>query len=146
MKRSSLHALTLAAPLALAWAVPGEAAGAAPAAPSASAVGAAASAVKHPRAQRKKAVVRKTHAAGRGALPVVKLTPAPGPAAPTRSAPLTSLPVPPPTPGVAPSVIGPSTAASAGGPGFAVIANPVGAAASAAPRTDAGAPTDPRMR
>jgi hypothetical protein len=45
-----------------------------------------------------------------------------------------------------PSVMGPSAAASAAGPGFAVIANPVGAAASAAQPTDAGAPTDPRMR
>jgi hypothetical protein len=55
--------------------------------------------------------------------------------------------VAPKTAGSAPSVMGPSAAASAGGPGFAVIANPVGAAASAAPpRPDAGAPTDPKMR
>ena len=145
MKRSSLPALALAAPLALAWAIPCAAADATPPARSASASDSAASAVKHKRAKRKKAAVHKASAAS-DALPVVKLRPAPRPVVQTRAAPVVNIPVSTPPAAAGPSVIGPSTAASAGGPGFAVIANPVGAAASSPPRPDAGATTDPRMR
>ena len=144
MKRMSL--LAIAVPLALAWAIPCAAADATPPARSASASDGAASAAKHKRPKRKKVVVHKARAAS-DALPVVKLRPAPHPIVQTRAVPVVNIPAPsPPPPAAGPSVIGPSAAASAGGPGFAVIPNPVGAAASSPPRPDAGATTDPRMR
>ena len=45
---------------------------------------------------------------------------------------------------IGPSVMGPSTAASAPGSGFGIIAAPYGAAASSPPPRDAGAPPDPK--
>jgi hypothetical protein len=45
---------------------------------------------------------------------------------------------------IGPSVAGPSTAGSAPGPGFGIIAAPYGAAASSPPPLDAGAPPDPK--
>ena len=45
---------------------------------------------------------------------------------------------------IGPSVMGPSTAASAAGPGYGIIAAPYGAAASSPPPRDAGAPPDPK--
>jgi len=79
MNRPRLQALAVSVSLALSWATPAEAADATPPARSASASDGAASAVKHKRAKRKKAVVRKAHVA-RATLPVVKLSPAPRPA------------------------------------------------------------------
>jgi hypothetical protein len=140
MNRSSLRALSLSAAMAVAWTA-SIAAGTAPPARAAAASDAA-SAVRHKPAKRKKVVVVRRTRPAVAAAPAIRVTPAALPApTPTIGPPSYTAPVP-----SGPSIIGPSAAASAGGPGFAVIPNPVGAASSSPPRPDAGAPTDPRMR
>ena len=154
MNRSLLALWAIAAPLAMSWTPRGVAADPAPAPRTLAASDDPASAVKRKPAKRKKvAVVRKTQA-DVPPLPTVKVKPAvrAAPAARARPAATTAPAVaavpaaPAASVGVGPSIIGPSAAASAGGPGFAVIANPAGAAASTPPRPDAGAPTAPNMK
>jgi len=157
MNRTVLALWAIAAPLAVSWVAPAAAADPAPAPRGVVASDSAASAVKRKPVKRKKvAVVRKTPA-DVPPLPTVKVKPAvraapaarPTPAAgaaPAVAATPAVTAAPAPASGVGPSIIGPSAAASAGGPGFAVIANPAGAAASSPPRPDAGAPTAPNMK